>query len=432
MKPRILILFDYDWDAQGLGAFADQYEFFHDGFDLFTFPDNAKLIRFRIENMVKRLLVEHQRRPFQAVLSNHEQFGALAAALFAQEAGLVGPSPKSIIACQHKLWMRHLLDEVAPQCNLEYRGLTCEIGEHPPVVNDLPKFVKPIKAAYSVLARTCNTQAELEALTLFSWHERWVIRRLVEPFDRLRRQYLPEAPSAHRMVLEEPVQGPQYNLDGYMYQGKAYLLGVVDELMYPDTQAFLRFHYPSSLPGAIQQRALQVAQALLGAAGFDNACFNMEFFYVAATDRLTVIEFNPRLGSQLADLYQRVTGQNIFELQLKLALGQDPRLVTGSATEFTESASFVFRCFNGQAPPVPPSAEQIARLKQLLPSALLLLFHKSAVGLAREYKWLGSHRYAVLHLEGKNGADLQRRFELACQTLGYPAGQQYLTSDPVT
>jgi hypothetical protein len=425
MKPRILILFDYDWDAQGLGALKDQYEFFHDGFDLFSFPDNAKLVRFRIENMVKRLLKEHQRRPFQAVLSNHEQFGALAAALFAQEAGLQGPSPKAIIACQHKLWMRHLLDQVAPQANLVYRGLECEIGEHPPQVNDLPKFVKPIKAAYSVLARVCKTQAELEALTLFSWHERWVIRRLVEPFDRLRRVYLPQAPSAHRMVLEESIQAPQFNLDGYVYQGQAYLLGVVDELMYPGTQAFLRFHYPSSLPASIQQRALRVAQEFLAAAEFNNACFNMEFFYDQDTDRLTVVEFNPRLGSQLADLYQRVTGLNIFELQLKLALGEDPRQSTGHPTQYTQAASFVFRCFDGAHPPPEPSATQLAEFKALLPSAMLLTFHKSAVGLAREYKWLQSHRYAVLHLEGKDGADLQRRFELACKTLGYPTQLQF-------
>ncbi len=425
MKPRILILFDYDWDAQGLGAFADQYEFFHSGFDLFSFPDNAQLIRFRIERMVARLLKEHRRQPFQAVVSNHEQFGALAAALFAQEAKLVGPSPKSIIICQHKLYMRQLLEQVAPHANLGFRGLSCEIGGKPELIDDLPKFVKPIKAAYSVLARTCRTQAELEALTSFSWHEKWVIRRLVEPFDRLRRYYLPEAPSAHRMLLEDIVEAPQFNLDGYMYRGKAHLIGVVDEVMYPGTSAFLRFHYPSTTTEAVQRKALAVAQTLLSGAGFDNACFNMEFFYDTTTQRLTVIEFNPRLGSQLADLYQRVQGINIFQLQLQLALGQDPTLVSGHATGFTEAASFVFRTFNGQQAPNPPTDAQIVKLKQLLPSALLLLFHKSAVGLAREYKWLESHRYAVLHLEGKDKADLQQRFELACDTLGYPKTPQF-------
>ena len=41
------------------------------------------------------------------------------------------------------------------------------------------------------------------------------MRRLVEPFERVARaQRLPGRGTAHRMMLEEALRAPQYNLDG--------------------------------------------------------------------------------------------------------------------------------------------------------------------------------------------------------------------------
>jgi ATP-grasp domain len=425
MKPRVLLLFDYDWDAEGLAALRQHYDFDRAGFDLFEFPDNARLINFDLDRFVSKLLKQHQKRPYDVVLSNHEQFGALAAALFAQKAGLVGPSPQSIVACQHKLWMRAQLEQACPQANIRFAPLDCDIGSNPPHVEGFPHFAKPIKAAYSVLARLCKDQADLIELTHFSWHEKWVIRRLVEPFDRIRRQLLPLAPSAHRMLLEEPIRGAQFNLDGYMRHGKAHLLGVVDELMYPGTQAFLRFHYPSQLSASQQAHALEIAERFLNYVGFDNSFFNMEFFYDQTNSQIKIIEFNPRLGSQLADLYTRVDGRNIFLMQLALARGLDPLIVERQSTNQTCAASFVFRRFDGADAPPPLSPSTREAFKKSFPNALLFEFRKSAVGLAREYKWLGSHRYGIVHLSGKHEADLQNQFEAATQLLGWSCPEQY-------
>ena len=41
---------------------------------------------------------------------------------------------------------------------------------------------------------------------------------------------LPEAGSAHRMLLETPVTARQYNLDGYVFGGELRELGIVDEV----------------------------------------------------------------------------------------------------------------------------------------------------------------------------------------------------------
>ncbi len=425
MKPRVLILFDYDWDEQGFARLEPYYEFDRAGFDLFSFPDNARLINFNIERFVGHLIRRHKKRPYSAVLSNHEQFGALAAALFAEKTGLHGPSVLSILSAQHKLWMRTVLQEVCPQANVAFRPLNCDIGDRPPQETGWPLFVKPIKAAYSVLARNCRSQQDLEELTRFSWHEKWVIRRLVEPFDRLRRERLPQAPSAHRMLMEQSVSGLQFNLDGFFYQGRAHSLGMVDEIMYPKTQAFLRFHYPSRLTTTVQERALNVAEQFLSRVGFDHSFFNMEFFIEDGTDEIKVIEFNPRLGSQLADLYGRVDGVDVFAMQLALAQGNDPRLVAKTQTDQTCAASFVFRKFDGAASPPELTSQAKAQFKQQFPDGLLFEFRKSEVGLQREYKWLGSHRYGVMHLGGKDANDLKENYLRACQLLGWPPGPQF-------
>ncbi len=425
MKPRILLLFDYDWDASGLAALSDQYEFDHAGFDLFSFPSNARLIGFDLDRFVSKLLKRHRQRPYAAVLSNHEQFGALAAALFAEQAGLVGPSPTSIVAAQHKYWMRRALQAVSPESNLQFQLLDCRLGDEPQNVQGFPHFVKPVKAAYSVLARRCNHLEELRALTRFSWHELWVIERLVEPFERVRRRLIPESPPAHRMMLETPWQGEQFNLDGYRFRGKTFPLGIVDEVMYPGTQSFMRFDYPSSLNAQQQAHALEVADKLLNHLGFDNAFFNIEFFYDQKRNQLKLIELNPRLGSQLADLYLRVDGRQVFAMQLALAQGKDPALVPTVSTKHHCAASFVFRKFNGEPSPPPRTQEQLTLLQKAEPDHLLLEFRKSKVGLKREYKWLDSHRYGVLHLSGFDTEDLKRRYLRACASLGWEPGPQW-------
>jgi hypothetical protein len=51
----------------------------------------------------------------------------------------------------------------------------------------------------------------------------------------------------------------------------------------------------------------------------------------------------------------------------------------------------------------------------------LLTYPKHGNSLARDYKWLGSHRYAVLHLGGRDPLDLELRCRAASRLLGWPA-----------
>jgi biotin carboxylase len=419
-SSRTLVLFDHDWDRLGFSRWSAEFQTDSAGFDLFSFPSNARLVSFDLQRFVERLAKDAKRRGWRAVTSNHEQFGALAAALLAERMGWPGTPVAAVIACQHKLLARQVLQQVAPEANADFAALAWRYGEAVPDGIDFPVFVKPVKAAFSVFARAVHNRGELAALLDFSRWELWVIRHLVEPFERVARARLPEAGSAHRMLLEQPITAHQYNLDGYVYDGEVRALGIVEPVMYPGTQAFMRWLYPCALPAAIRSRALDVARRFLRAVNFAHGFFNMEFFYDAARDRLTVIEFNPRMAAQFSDLYLRVDGIDLHRVALELAHGRDPGKLPRAQPTAGTAASFVYRTFDPAVCPPMPTAGQQRALARQFPDAMLFRFAKTPAQIARDFKWLGNYRYGILHLGGRDARDLRERCEAASQLLGWP------------
>jgi len=420
--PRAAWLFAYEWDRMalerlGAGGF-DQA-----GFDLFSFPSNAALIGFDLEHFATRQAARGRQAGWRGVLSHHEQFGALAAALVAEKLGLPGATPESILAAQHKLHARRVMQQVVPEANLAFAPLDADYGGPVPEGLQYPLFVKPVKAAFSVLARHIDSRETLHAHTRFGRRELWVIRHLVEPFERVCRERLPQAGSAHRMMLEAPVplHTPQYNLDGWVQDGEVHALGVVDAVMVPGTQAFMRWEVPSRLPQPVQRQVVQVAQRFLQAIGYRHGFFNLEFFHDAASGRLSVIECNPRLASQFGDLHLRVLGLDAHAMALALACGEDPLAVPRRAPSAGAAASLVYRATDAAQVPPQPGAAQRAAFERHHPDGLWFGFPKSGHALARDFKWTGSHRYGITHLGAPDSEQLRAKAEHASSLLGWPA-----------
>lgn len=396
----------------------------HAGFDLFSYRSRLRLRVFDIERFAQRQAARGRRRGWRAVLSHHEQFGTLAAALAAEALGLPGATPASILAAQHKVHARCVLQQVAPEANLGFKVFDAGDDATYPMAGDYPLFMKPVKGAFSVLARRVDNRDQLRAHTRFGRRERWLIRQLVEPFERVCRARLPQAGSAYRMLLEQPVapETPQFNLDGWVQDGRVHALGVVDAIMYPGTQAFMRWEHPSQLAPAVQRRALDVARRFLGAIGYTHGFFNLEFFYDERNDRLSVIECNPRLAAQFSDLYERVHGTDVHAMAVALALGEDPLVLPRARPTAGIAASLVYRAFDAQGHvPRQPAASQRKALVRAHPDALLFGFAKRGRALARDFRWTGSHRYGIVHLGAPDREQLRERCENASALLGWPA-----------
>ncbi len=122
-KPTVGLLFCYDWDDDAFSALHAQFHFERAGFDLFSFPSSAHLIHFDLHRFARQQARKGRQQGWAGVVSHHEQFGALAAALVAEALGLPGTAPAAVLAAQHKLYARQVLQQVAPEANLQFAAL---------------------------------------------------------------------------------------------------------------------------------------------------------------------------------------------------------------------------------------------------------------------------------------------------------------------
>jgi hypothetical protein len=211
------------------------------------------------------------------------------------------------------------------------------------------------------------------------------------------------------MIAEELLAGHQVSMDGYVHEGKASVLGVIDENLFPGTCAFRSFEYPSRVPSEVQARMAAIAARVLAGMGYRHGFFNMEFAWDAATGAVRVIEINPRMASQLAVFYEWVDGIRPYRMLLDLATGEAPSLER-SAPKYRAAASFALRKFDGRPLGADPTPAQLERVRREHPDARLMLYLKRGLSLANEMKWLGSYRYAVVNMGAASADDLQRSF----------------------
>jgi biotin carboxylase len=417
---RILVLFPKDWDREELSGpkFRGRFEFLFEGFDLFKFPQNVGLLTFDVFRCIEGIVERYRTRRIDAVFSNNEHFGALIAAVVAKRLGLPGSNPLAVIECQHKFYSRVRQRSILPNATPRFCVFPYSVRSSVEIGLPFPFYVKPVKATYSVLARQVTNFWELRQHLRFRAFEKLVIKKLVQPFNDLMRAHTDFAVDAHHMIAEEVLQGVQVNVDGFVHDGKVTVLGFIDEVMYPGTQAFMRFEYPSRLPREVLARMTRITRALITGMEFDFGFFNVELTYDPTTGDIRIIEINPRLASQLANLYRRVDGYDPYELLISMSLGERPAFERGNG-EFGAAASFVFRRFDGQAVKSVPSPDQIRALGETYPDARLMLYLKKGARLAREMKWLGSYRYAVLNLGGQSPTDLHDRFHRIRQQLAF-------------
>jgi len=407
---RILVLFPKEWDRLEFSRpeYAGRYEFAYAGFDLFRFPENLRLATFDVFRFVNEVVQRFRGQRLDGVFSNNEYFGALVAAVVAEKLGLPGNDPRVVLTAQHKFYARKAFTEAAPEASPRFAAFPYTVRNRGEFPFELPCFVKPVKATFSVLARRIDNFAELRRHLSFWPFEKYVIKRLVKPFNDLLPWYTDFTINAHHMIAEEILPGHQLNMDGYVHEGSVKVLGVIDENLFPGTYAFRSFEYPSRVPAEVQARMREIAARVLSGMGYRHGFFNMEFAWDPETGRIRIIELNPRMASQLAVFYEWVDGINPYRMLLELATGSAPRHER-AAPRFRHAASFAFRKFDGKPLAAHPTAEQIAGVSRDFPEARLMLYLKRGLALANEMKWLGSYRYAVVNLGAGSSADLQQR-----------------------
>lgn len=417
---KILILFAKDWDFAELDRehYARQYQFFHEGFNFFKFPENLNLLGFNVLNYIEKLEKKYRAIGLDGVVSNHEQFGALIAATLAERLGLPGNNPQAVIACQHKLQSRAVQQQWLPETCPSFDHLSYPFDTNKARSFEYPIFVKPIKATYSVLAKQINSADELKKHVQFDLFEQALIRLLVKPFRQLMALYQSTEVDPYGLIVEELMPGEQINIDGYCVNGEVTILGAIDEVMYPNTRAFMRFDYPSKQPSLVLERAYAVTEKLLKKLDYRHGFFNIELIYDKQNDTLKIIEINPRMATQLINLYDRVDGSDAYGALLSLAVGDAPTSLK-KPTQFKASSSYIFRYFKQPLSDQAPTKAMVDCALSAYPDAKLMLYHKRGLSIARELRLLGSYRHAVLNIGGYNKEDLFDRFQQISKSLNF-------------
>jgi hypothetical protein len=147
--------------------------------------------------------------------------------------------------------------------------------------------------------------------------------------------------------------------------------------------------------------------------GFDNGLFNIEMMYDRETGQISIIEINPRMASQFADLYEKVDGTNSYRVLLDIAQGHEPSFIRRQG-RYGFATSCVLRSFVDYRVEAVPSDEDIKRLATLYPDIRVELHATPGRNLSDELQDGQSYRYGIISLGGRDFADALQKFA-ACQ-----------------
>ncbi len=423
MRKKIAVLFPNRWDLRQLELpkYRERYEFFYWGDDLFAFPGNLKLLTFDARSFIGDTVEMCREEGVEGILSTDEYLGAIIAAQVAQILGLPGNDPPKIIVAQHKYYSRVAQEKVVPEITPPY--ILLPIGEPDPrgVTLDYPFFIKPCKGTFSLFAARVDSPEELKDKLSFNLLERLALQRVARPFNELLRAYTGLAHDASAFVAEGLMIGDQVTVDGFIHEGEVRVMGIVDSVMYEDTQTFERFEYPSRLPGRVQERMIKLTRRVVEGLGFSTGQFNVELFYDRDSDAVTIIEVNPRLSYQFADLYEYIDGSNPYDVLLDLTLGKRPRFERG-AGEFKVSSSFVLRAFEGKRITATPSSADVDALSDRYEECTIKVYGKVGTRLKREMRATGSYRYAIVNVAAQSYLDLFAIHQDAIDNLPFEFG----------
>ena len=339
------------WDEAELPHIArpGRYKVRYYGTDVSEHPEDFDALAF-----IDEAVDEFREAKIDGVMASDDYPGCIVAAAIASRLNLPGPDPEAILLCQHKYYsrlaQRDVLPEAVPPLALLRADGSVVIGEL-----IFPTFVKPVKSFFSVLAERVENADELAQIVSRSQPH---LQEFVKPFNALLRHFTDYPIDGGHLLAEMPLQGSQVTVEGCVFKGEVLIIGITDSIMHPGTISFARFEYPSALDLGIQKRMSRIAARFMSSIGFDNGLFNIEMFHDPSSDAIHLIEVNPRMCPQFADLMEKVNGVNTYEIALAIAAGVRP-VVRRRDAAYTAAVSYVLRLFEDKIVRKVPSVDEL-------------------------------------------------------------------------
>ncbi len=321
-------------------------------------------------------------------------------------------SLEALLKCEHKYWSRAVMREAIPDHIPKFTAFDpfddaalSKIGEA-----DLrfPFFVKPIKSSGSRLGFRIDSPEDFD----FAIEKlRAEIRTIGEPFDHVLAQAdLPDeirAVEGHYCMAEQVIGGRQCTVEGYVHDGEVVPYGTVDSIRYPQVLSFFYYLYPSTLPRRVQDQMWEITRTIMRHIGYDNAGFNIEYYWDEVQDKIWLLEINTRIAQSHCDLFEMVDGVSHQQVTIDLGLGRKPDMPQGEGPE-NVAAEFFYRVFfrDARVAKVPSkaaiqvAAEQVegTRIVSYVDKGMMLseLPEQDAYSFAVASVWMGANKQSKL------------------------------------
>ena len=341
--------------------------------------------------------------------------------ILCRERGLASASLESVLRCEHKYWSR--LEQAKVTDDLPGFGLVDLARDGTaaglPDGVSFPAWVKPVKSAASALAFRVEDEAGLEA----------ALREIADGIGTLGRPFddvlslvdlPPEIAEAGAMAVlaEDEATGHMVTVEGYEHHGRVEVHGVIDSLTYPGGSSFRRFQYPSRVPGPVQLRMVDITTRVIRRLGLTSTTFNVEYFWDEETDRLTLLEVNPRHAQSHAWLFEQVDGITNHESVVALALGQRPVLPCHRGPRRLAAKCQVRRFRDGVVRSV-PDRDRLARIEREIGSVHLRVLVEAGARLsALPLQEPFSYELAQVFVAADDEAELVATYRRAVEAMG--------------
>lgn len=343
------------------------------------------------------------------------------------ERGLPGPSNEAIAKCEHKYWARREQQAVVPEMVPEFRAVDpFDDASIAAIDLDYPFWIKPIKAHSSYLGFKIQNRDQLgrhiaeirNGIGLFGYPFDQYLRYVDVP-DPMRKV------NGHWCIAEAIISaGQQCTLEGYVYGGEVIVYGVVDSVRSGRHRScFARYQYPSRLPLRVQQRMTEAARRVMNHIGYDDAPFNMEFFWNRGSDEIRLLEVNARISKSHCPVFRLVDGVSHQEVMVDLALGRKPRFPRRRG-DFRVAAKFMVRVYQDGVVDGMPSAAEIARVQRIFPDARIHPMVKQGTVLRHlPYQDSYSFELAEVFLGADSQQELLRKYDACLEMLTFDVRQ---------
>jgi len=284
-----------------------------------------------------------------------------------KQQGLRGPSLEAVMMCEHKYWSRLKQQEIIPESIPAFQQVD---PFHPDAVRacslDYPFWLKPVKSVLSHLGFMIRNEREFNtALAII----RKGIARYAVPFNYiLNRIEIPEeirAVDGYHCIAEGLISaGRQCTLEGYVQDGAVHVYGIIDSVREGKHQSsFSRYQYPSLMPQQIQQSMIETTKKLIKHLGYNDAPFNIEFYWDDRRDSIHLLEINTRISKSHCPLFKMVDGEYHHDVMIDVALGIPPQFPRRQG-RFATAAKFMVRHYRDGTVVSIPGPEAVNRVRE--------------------------------------------------------------------